>query len=178
MSDGVGETGLEVPAEERQRRLDAVYRANAPGLARYLRARFRGDDDVDDMVQDVFTRFVSGKSFVELRNPDAYLKRILRNFLIDRNRRSRTRPIFVAIDGIEPVIEPDQAHAIEMKQMQDRYRASVDQLPPRTRQVFLLHRVQETSVKEIAAQLGISTRTVEWHLAQAILKIREALEHE
>ena len=65
-----------------------------------------------------------------------------------------------------------------MKQLQDRYRAGVDALPPRTREVFLMHRVEETSVKAIADQLGISSRTVEWHLAQAIMKIGEVLERE
>jgi len=44
-------------------------------------------------------------------------------------------------------------------------------LPRRTREVFLLHRLEGLAYKEIAAQLGISIRTVEWHVAEAILRI-------
>ncbi|WP_447725555.1 RNA polymerase sigma factor [Sphingomonas koreensis] len=160
------------------RQLEAIYRAQAPGLARYFRARFRGTEDPDDLVQEVFTRLAGGKPVAELRDPQAYLKRILRNLLITRKRRLDRRPLFVGLEGIEPAIPPDQSHAIELSEMQERYRACVDALPPRTREVFLLHRAEELKVKVIAERLGISSRTVEWHIAQAILRLGEALERE
>lgn len=166
------------PEESRRRQIDAVYRAQAPGLARYFRARFRGTEDPDDLVHEVFARLASVKSFDELRDPRAYLSRILRNFLIDRKRRLDKLPGLVGLDGIDPAVAPDQSHEIEVTQMRERYRIAVDTLPPRTRQVFLLHRAEERSVKIIAEELGISTRTVEWHLAEAILRIGEALERE
>jgi RNA polymerase sigma-70 factor (ECF subfamily) len=164
--------------EWRRQRLEAVYRAQAPGLARYFRTRFRGTEDPEDLVHEVFARLVGVKSFGEVRDPQAYLSRILRNFLIDRKRRLSKRPSFVGFEGIEPAIPPDQSHQIEVTQMRERYSAAVDALPPRTRQVYLMHRVEEQSVKAIADQLTISTRTVEWHLAQAILRIGEALDRE
>lgn len=164
--------------DARARQLEAIYRAQAPGLARYFRARFRGAEDPDDLVQEVFTRFAGGTPVSELRDPQAYLKRILRNFLITRKERLDRRPVFVALDAIEAAMPPDQSHAIELSQMQARYRACVEALPPRTREIFLLHRAEELKVKVIAERLGISTRTVEWHIAQAILRLGEALERE
>lgn len=155
--------------------LEAVYRTQAPRLARYFKFRFRGLEDPEDLVQDVFARLAAGRPLPELRDPEGYFKRILRNFLIDRNRKHRRQPVFTSMEGVEPGIEPDQAHGIEVKQMQELYRAAVDALPPRTREVFLLHRVEELSVKVIAGQLGISTRTVEWHIGEAILRIGKAL---
>jgi RNA polymerase sigma-70 factor (ECF subfamily) len=166
-----------VGADDRSR-LEAIYREQAPRLSRFLRARFRGADDCDDMVQDVFTRLANGRSLLELDNPEAYLKRILRNFLIDRKRRQDSRPQFVEIEQVELSVRPEQSDGMEVAQMQQRYRAVVDQLPPRTRQVFLLHRAEEKSVKDIAAELEISTRTVEWHLSEAIGKIARGLDRE
>lgn len=160
------------------RQLEDVYRLQAPGLARYFRARFRGQEDPEDMVQDLFARLAAGRPLQELRNPQANLRRILRNYLIDRNRRERRAPAMLPLDGIEPAVPPSQSHAIEVMQLQDRYRAGVEALAPRTREVFLMHRVEEISVKAIADQLEISSRTVEWHLAQAIMKIGEILERE
>jgi RNA polymerase sigma-70 factor (ECF subfamily) len=160
------------------RQLEEVYRAQAPGIARYFRARFRGQEDTEDMVQDVFTRFAAARPLWELRDPQAYLRRILRNYLIDRHRRLRGRPVMFPLEDIDPAVPAEQSHAIEVTQMQERYRAGVEALAPRTKEVFLMHRVEELSVKVIAQQLCISSRTVEWHLAQAILRIGELLERE
>jgi RNA polymerase sigma-70 factor (ECF subfamily) len=130
------------------------------------------------MVQEVFTRLAGSNGFGAARDPQAYLSRVLRNFLIDRKRRQDRRPILVPIEGVEPAVAPDQAHGIEVADLHAQYRAAIDALPPRTREVFLLHRAEDRSVKCIAEQLGISTRTVEWHLSQAILRIGESLERE
>ena len=156
--------------------LETMYREESPRLARYFKVRFRGAEDPDDLVQEIFARLAAGRPFDELQNPKGYLKRILRNLLIDRNRRSRTAPGLVSMEGVEPTVQPDQAHAIEVTQMRQQYRSAVDGLPQRTREVFLLHRVEEMSVKAIAEQLGISTRTVEWHISEAVFKIGKALE--
>jgi RNA polymerase sigma factor (sigma-70 family) len=176
MSSHIEDRGEEIVGDRRN--LEDIYRAEAPRLARYFKFRFRGLEDPDDLVQEVFARLAAGRPLVELRDPDGYFRRILRNFLIDRNRKRQRQPGFVSMDGIDPGVEPDQAHAIEVNQMQDLYRAAVDALPPRTKQVFLLHRVEELSVKLIADQLAISTRTVEWHIGEAILRIGKALSRE
>jgi RNA polymerase sigma-70 factor (ECF subfamily) len=49
-------------------------------------------------------------------------------------------------------------------------------LPPRTREVFLMHRVEELGYKAIAARLGISVRTVEWHVAEAVARLARDLD--
>jgi RNA polymerase sigma factor (sigma-70 family) len=168
---------LDRPRDDDSRRdLELLYRSQAAGLARFFRARFRGTEDADDMVQEVFARMAGSKHLAEVRDPRAYLSRILRNFLIDRKRRESTSLALLPLEGVEPSAPPDQFHGIEVAEMRAQYRTAVDALPPRTRQVFLLHRSKEQSVKSIAGQLGISPRTVEWHLAQAILRIGEALE--
>ena len=72
----------------------------------------------------------------------------------------------------------DQAYSIEASQMMQTYERALATLPPRTRQVFLLHRVDELSYKQIAEQLGIGVRTVEWHVAEALVRIRRVLDGE
>ena len=51
------------------------------------------------------------------------------------------------------------------------YEAAVDQLPPLTRLVFLLHRVDDLSYREIAARLTIDVRAVECCIAEALVMI-------
>lgn len=110
------------------------------------------------------------------RNPQAYLQRIVRNLLVDRGRRPEARVEHCPIDqGIDLPVPPDQAYGLEVAQLKRRYREAVAALPNRTREVFLLHRVDELGYQEIAMRLRISPATVRWHVAQAILSIGEAI---
>jgi RNA polymerase sigma factor (sigma-70 family) len=157
--------------------LDMLYRDHAPTLRRRLRARVGSGEDARDLVQEAFARLLGAGSFDRLRQPEAFLNRIVRNLLIDRSRRAAARGDHVPIDGdVGLAVPPPQADAIEVEQMRDRYRELVASLPDRMREVFLLHRVEELSYKEIAAQLGISVRTVEWHVAEAILRLSKGLD--
>ena len=157
--------------------LDLLYRNHAPGLRRRLRARVRSHDEANDLVQDAFARLLGSRSLARVRDPGAFLNRIVRNLLIDRSRRLSARPLHVSIVD-EIAVPPDQGQAIEVEQMRQRYRDLVALLPPRTRDVFLLHRIEGVGYKEIAERLDISIRTVEWHVAQAIVRISKGLDGE
>lgn len=49
-------------------------------------------------------------------------------------------------------------------------------MPFKTRRVFLMHRVDELSYREIHERLGISIATVEYHMMRAIGQIAKAVD--
>jgi len=158
---------------------DLLYRNHAPALRRRLRARVRSHEEANDLVQDAFARLLGARSLSSVRDPCAFLNRIVRNLLIDRSRRLSARFPHVSIDvDADIAVAPDQGQEIEVEQMRQRYRELVQLLPPRTREVFILHRLDGHSYKDIAARLDISVRTVEWHIAQAIVRISRGLDGE
>lgn len=55
---------------------------------------------------------------------------------------------------------------------------TIDSLPPRAREVFLLHREEGKSYDEIAAALGISRNAVRNSMALALAKFRDAAREE
>ena len=168
------------PADaEARARIEQLYREQGPRLARRLRARLKSSDEARELLHDGFARLLGSAGLGGLRQPEAFLNRILGNLLIDRSRRDRARPPHSPIDAIaEPGIRADQSDAIELEQTRERYRTALATLPPRTREVFLLHRVEELGYGEIGEKLGISPRTVEWHVAEAIARLAKGLEVE
>ncbi|MEL7586796.1 MAG: RNA polymerase sigma-70 factor [Prolixibacteraceae bacterium] len=52
---------------------------------------------------------------------------------------------------------------------------AVDRLPPQQQAVFRLKRYEGKKLAEIAAVMGISVKTVEMHLAKAMLTLRKSL---
>ena len=151
-------------------RFETLYREQAPRLQRRLRAKLRSAEDARDLVQDAFARLLGARTLP--REPAAFLNRIVRNLMIDRARRQTAHgPELPLTRDDEPWTHAAQSEAIELEQTRALYRAAVEALPKRTREVFLLHRVEGIAYKDIAAQLQISIRTVEWHVAEAIVRI-------
>lgn len=54
-----------------------------------------------------------------------------------------------------------------------RVKEGLAKLPPRTREIFLMHRLAGFKYREIAAQYGISQSAVEKHIAEAVLFLTE-----
>ena len=151
-------------------RFETLYREQAPRLQRRLRAKLRSAEDARDVVQDAFARLLGARTIPH--EPAAFLNRIVRNLIVDRARRQAARgPEVILDEGTGPAVAPTQCDAIELEQTRRQYQASVAALPKRTREVFLLHRVDGLAYKEIAERLAISVRTVEWHVAEAIVRI-------
>lgn len=155
--------------------LDRLYRVEAPKLRTWLKPRIWMEDERNDIVQEAFTRLAESTACGARENPGAYLQGIVRHLLLDRVRfwaKSHALEQAAPAIAVEPV-RPDTV--AEVNEMQARYRAAVDTLPPKTREVYLLHRVNDLAYKQIAEQLGISVRTVEWHVAQAIIRISKSI---
>lgn len=154
---------------------EAVYRQEAPKLLSFLRRRIWLEDDRHDMVQEAFMRLAASQSASARSNPAAYLHGIVRHLLADRVRAWAKNRSFdqLAYVADQEVCQPDAA--AELNDMRDRYRLAVDGLPPRTKEVYLLHRAEELGYRQIAEQLDISIRTVEWHVAEAIVRIGKSI---
>jgi RNA polymerase sigma-70 factor (ECF subfamily) len=177
-SDGDDASALSAAHDRHSdQRLARLYREQASRLQRRVGARIRSTDEAGDLVHDAFARLLGSASVRELRKPEAFLNRIMRNLLIDRARRLTHKAIHVPLEGAdEPATPPAQADAVEIAELREQYRTAVEALPDRMRSVFVLHRIEGFSYKEIAVQLDISTRTVEWHVAQAIVRISKGLD--
>lgn len=154
---------------------EAVYRQEAPKLLSFLRRRIWLEDDRHDMVQEAFTRLAASRSVSAWNNPGAYLQGIVRHLLADRVRAwAKARSMASAAYAAEhEVAGPDAA--AELNEMRERYRLAVDGLPPRTKEVYLLHRAEDLGYRQIAERLNISIRTVEWHVAEAIVRIGKSI---
>lgn len=159
---------LPPPAED----LERTFKTERAGLLRYL-GRRAGWDIAPDLVQEVFVRAASSQQAGRLINPAAFVRRIARNLLIDRARRKdRNNILFFPLDEQRDLASgPEQSLNLEAADLLRLYEDAVDQLPEKTRRVFLMHRVDELSYREIHERLEISIATVEYHMMKALAHI-------
>lgn len=154
-----------------------LYRREHHGMARRLRLAVSDPDDAADLLQDAFERLAGLAGSTTPATPKAYLGQVIRNLVIDRARRAHRRADLSKTLSVAALtsVAPDQAHILEAEDLMRQYRAVVDALSPRTREVFLLHRVDELTYAEIGRQLGITVATVEYHITRALFALGQAL---
>lgn len=130
----------------------------------------------EDIVQQVFVVLWQTKQdLVENENPKFYLYRSVKNRCLNYIRDTR-KMVKDELDNFNP---PDTSPGIEenlnVKELQNRINALVDELPPACRRVFLMSRREQLSHKEIAELLDISTKTVENQITKALKHIRSKI---
>ena len=159
--------------------LETAYRTHRASLFYFLR-RKAGAEEAPDLVQEVFARAAGSAQRDRLVNPGGFLRRIAQNLLIDRARRRKSAPtaLFSLREESDAATPATQEWNLEAADLLRLYEQAVDAMPPKTRRVFLMHRVDELSYREIHEQLGISIATVEYHMMKALGLIAKVVDGE
>lgn len=159
-----------------QQDLIRLFEEIAPGLRRYL-SRFGPSISADDITQDAFARLVATKPGT-VEAPRAWLFRTAHNIALNELKRLK----IAATDAMgdiaaleRPCDEPSPEDLAVRGDEAERLRAIMQLLPERQRVSLILFKVEGLSHKEIGRRLGVSHRTVERYVADAIAHCHEYL---
>jgi RNA polymerase sigma factor (sigma-70 family) len=168
-------TGAGLPKRPFARRgLSGAFIIHQGALKRFIARFFSRTQDIEDIAQETYLRaFDAEQSGAQVRFPKAFLFRIAKNAALNElARKSR-----LLTDYIEDLSTPDViekgASAEEQVMAQEKlamFCRAVASLPTQCRKAFLMRKVYGLSHKDIAEQLGISTSTVEKHIAGGLLR--------
>lgn len=163
-------------------------------LLRFAQQRTGSDMLAEDVIQDAWIR-ATKTSVAMPDNPRAYLYRMVGNLTVDHIRRRR---VIAKVETSElqasnhsnwgggdwPEQKTQQVAASLAPAIEDIVVAqqelviltnAVQELPEQCRRVFLLYRGNGLTMREVALQLDISIKTVEKHIARAMLHCRKKL---
>lgn len=156
---------------ERARWLLRNVLPHEPALRGWLSRRALPGLDPDDIIQEAYTILAELETVDTIHYPRAYLFQVARSVITRHVRRTRIVPIHAAED-LDRFDQPDDApspeqHAIDRDELRQLARA-IAAMPQKTREAFILRRVEGLPQREIAAQMRISENTVETHISRGI----------
>jgi RNA polymerase sigma-70 factor (ECF subfamily) len=155
-------------------------------LRQFVRRRTGSSTMAEDVVQETWIRATTTNATLP-DNPRAYLYRMASNVAVDHVRRRQawervgrcpgTESDEETSSGIEevPGQAPDPLQIVISQRELAALDAAVRELPDKCREVFLLYRGRGLTMREIAAHLSISDKTVEKHIARAMVHCRARL---
>jgi len=159
--------------------LATLFHKYRGSLYRYLSGLVSSPEDAAELVQESYVRLLQHENVAQLEAVSrTYLFQIATNLARDHFRRRTTRRAGAHFDVDDVEIADERAgpeHDVVWEQTIDSIKQGIKELPPVTRRVFLLSRFRNKTYPQIAALLGVSTRTVERKMCEAMELLAERL---
>ncbi|MEM1357290.1 MAG: RNA polymerase sigma-70 factor [Bacteroidota bacterium] len=147
---------------------------------RTLAVCYHGTENVElakEMTQDIFKSIWERRATLEVHTSyERYLVRAAKLKLAEhyRNQATRKKHLTLATTGL-PTASNTTEEDVNYSLLNEELNALVEQLAPQCQRVFQMSRGEGLTNKEIAQQLGVSQRAVEYHISNALAFLRKRL---
>lgn len=164
--------------EPRDEVLARLFREHNQELIGFLCTRLRSEQDAKEVAQEAYARLLRLDQPGAVSMLRAYLFKIAANLAIDRIRHRHTR------DAVHQKLNPNEERTDDPTPEQVTANAQeahlviayLNELPERCRQAFLLYRVYELSLQEVATEMNVTDRMVRYYVMQAMTHVQARLE--
>lgn len=158
--------------------LSELFTCHKRDLLAYLTRRV-GRRDAPDLLQETFVRFLQKDQIEPVIDPPPFLQQIAINLARDFTRRRKTEAKYLEFGDPPEIVRSDEILPEALIEASQQWRlicASIETLPPRCREVFILYMRDGFTLGEIAARLGISKNMAQKHMRLALARCWAALE--
>ena len=146
---------------------------HARQLRSYLRGAFPAVRDVDDVVQESLLRVWRTHATAPIRSVRALLFVAARRLALNVLRKQQNAPFVPSGENAASRVLDEKPDAREAALIQERIDLLADALmtlPPRCREIVVMHKIHGSTQREVAGRLGLSERTVETHVRTGIAR--------
>ncbi len=157
---------------------NTLVRSWAVSLYRFAYVLTSDAQMAEDIVQDVFVYVWERREQIDFsRNIKSYLFQSIRNRALNmlQHVRAQSRVETVVHEATVRTSANDGEIALEEEDLACMLREALATLPPRTREIFMLHREQGMSYTDIADVLGIGIPTIHNQMSRASKVVQAAI---
>jgi RNA polymerase sigma-70 factor (ECF subfamily) len=136
----------------------------------------RSADTAQEITQNIFITLWNNRKTQEIDNLPAYLNRCTRNAVISFIRTLLVKEEYAKSVRQSAVLSvADSDRTLLWKELLWSIEEVLKLLPPKTQDVFRKSRFEQKSVREIAQELNLSEKAVEYHITQSLRLLRSHL---
>jgi RNA polymerase sigma-70 factor (family 1) len=126
----------------------------------------------EELVQELFMKLWENRQKTLIENPEAYLKTALKYNVIGFIKAKLVSTQAELGEAFEQAADQRADMGVGLEELSAALDNALNLLPEKTRLVFRMSRFEQRSTSEIALQLGISDRAVEYHITQSLRLLR------
>jgi RNA polymerase sigma-70 factor (ECF subfamily) len=166
--------------EDTQTLVSGLVASHGGQLRRFLLARVRDVADVPDIVQEVYLRMLRVPNIESIRSPEAYLftvaQHVVQQHALRQSAIAQSVELARVLNSPQATPSGDPALELDAHECLEQLQGALDQLAPKMRAAFMMHRRDGLSIEEIGTRLGISRPLVKKYLMKALMHFRQRLE--
>ena len=151
-----------------------VYNMYAKDIRRFLFFKTQDLDKAEDILQEVFIKLWENCSKVDYDKVKSYIYSIANNMFLNEVKHQKVVQNYNKHNKNESTNESPEFIMLEMEFM-EKLESTIDNLPEKQREVFLMNRIEKKKYKEIALLLDISVKAVEKRMHQALVVMRKEI---
>ncbi|MCB9225345.1 MAG: RNA polymerase sigma-70 factor [Crocinitomicaceae bacterium] len=156
---------------------ESIFRSHYEDLCAVANRYLEDLEAAEEIVQSVFVKFWEGRSEINIQSSiKGYLITAVKNNCLNQLKHIKIREEYKQFNQREletsHVLADDEVEATELE---EKIRASINQLPEARKKIFVLSRFEGLKYQEIADKLNISVKTVENQMGSAIKQLRTDL---
>lgn len=162
-----------------------LFKQTHPRMMGYCQLFVKERKDAEDIVQECFFSLWENRQKIDLhKSVESLLFVSLRNRCLNYLKEHSKYSFNSIHEGITPnelqyLYQIDFTEKKEMsleEQLVEALKNAIDELPERKRDILIKNKIDGKKQKEIAEELGISVKTVEKHLHEAKIELKQKLE--
>ncbi len=158
----------------REKEFERYFKRYYTPIGMYVMRYCENVDETEDIVQETFS--IVWQKFSNEKYPEnlrSYLYKVAHNITIDHLRCRNSKESRISLEEIGEMEVSEEA--IDTSERDARLWIAISKLPIRCRQIFLMSKRDGLSHADIAAELNISTKTVENQITKAFKLLRNDL---
>lgn len=154
---------------------EVVYEENNKSLIHYLYYSFGDLEKAKNFTQESFIRLWKNCSEIAIPKARSFLFTTAKRLFLDDIAHQKVQLKFQ--DRSKAKMEKADAadDLVRVNEFKEALETAISNLSEKQRTVFLMNRIDKMKYAEIAETLDLSVKTVEKHVSQSLMKIREAL---
>ncbi len=157
-----------------ERNYNIAFKKHSKEVFNFLVYNYGDKELAEDIVQEAFITLWRNCEKVPLKSVRAYLYTISKNRIID-TFRSANSALKYKKNSVNTVEKQTPEYIFEEKEFHQKLNQVLDKMPEKYRVPFLLNRVDKKKYKEIAEIMGVSVKSVEKRIFNALEFLQQEL---
>ncbi|RCX14362.1 RNA polymerase sigma (SigZ) subunit [Anaerobacterium chartisolvens] len=154
--------------------IESIWEEFNKPLKSFIQRRIKNDQDVDDILQNVFYKIHSSiNSLRDTEKTHAWVYRIARNTIVDFYRAQKYEEGIIELS--EDILSETDDESTANDEIAQCVKAMIEYLPESYKQAILLTEFQHLTQKELGERMGLSVSGAKSRVQRARAKLKEML---